>query len=208
MLVERYGSTSLLFNFRNKENKEQLSAVAAMLGRAAELESEGIIAFFQSYKYLLTVKQFIKEEPYFGRCFFDDKEGTHVFESYQKEIRLRRPAILFSVMGGRLSEGINFSDELARRLLIFGLPYSDVKAPEIVERMSYYDRQKGKLTGRDYYENLCMRVVNQTIGRAIRHRNDRALIYLIDERFPAVRNKLSKWLRSRCEAMPNGTDMA
>jgi len=82
-----------------------------------------------------------------------------------------------------------------------------VKAPEIIERMAYYDQQKEQLTGRDYYENLCMRTVNQTIGRAIRHCNDRALIYLIDERFKTVRSKLSKWLRNRCETLSEFTDI-
>ena len=37
--------------------------------------------------------------------------------------------ILISVMGGKLSEGINFADRLARALIVFGLPYSNIYAP-------------------------------------------------------------------------------
>jgi chromosome transmission fidelity protein 1 len=42
-----------------------------------------------------------------------------------------------------------------------------------------------------------MKTVNQTIGRAIRHINDYADIYLIDERYNKKIDKLSKWLRKR-----------
>lgn len=60
--------------------------------------------------------------------------------------------ILVSVMGGRLSEGINFSDRLARSLVVFGLPYPNLFAPEIVESMIYHDNNKiGDYNGRVYY---------------------------------------------------------
>ncbi len=45
-------------------------------------------------------------------------------------------------MGGKLSEGINFSDDLARKLIVFGLPYPNIKGAEIVEQMKYYDDLK------------------------------------------------------------------
>ncbi len=42
-----------------------------------------------------------------------------------------------------------------------------------------------------------MRAVNQSIGRAIRHRNDYAAIVLVDRRFGTerIRGKLPEWIR-------------
>lgn len=42
-----------------------------------------------------------------------------------------------------------------------------------------------------------MKVVNQSIGRALRHKNDFSCILLFDERFsrPSLKNKLSDWAK-------------
>jgi len=44
------------------------------------------------------------------------------------------------VIGGKLSEGINFSDELARTLIVVGLPYPNSQSIEIQEKMKYFDK--------------------------------------------------------------------
>lgn len=65
--------------------------------------------------------------------FYDSSKGNSTFEQYQAEIKeKKRSALLVSVMGGRLSEGINFADELARAIIVLGLPYPNLKAPEII----------------------------------------------------------------------------
>ena len=124
--------------------------------------------------------------------------------------------MLFCVVGAKMSEGINFSDGLARCVVMVGLPFPNPSDPELRERMAYFDRtavatdspaagtsKSPGLTaaagGQEYYENICMRAVNQSIGRAIRHRLDHATILLVDERYGStrIRRKLPRWIDRR-----------
>lgn len=74
-------------------------------------------------------------------------------------------AAMFAVMGGRLSEGVNFSDGLARAVVIVGLPFPNVMNAEVAERASHYAKMRGAPGGAgEYVENMCMRTVNQTLG--------------------------------------------
>ncbi|GLI65473.1 hypothetical protein VaNZ11_009010, partial [Volvox africanus] len=188
----------------------------------------------------------------------------------------RRPngAVLLSVVGGKLSEGINFGDDLGRCVVVLGLPYPNPSEPELRERMRYLDEAAAssashpaastaamdtgaavttaakstasgsgdctksipwaaavgardavtsfpssgtsgcaitpsgtasammsdliatggnspvfaapaspallpRLTGRQYYEGLCIKAVNQCVGRVIRHARDYATIVLV-----------------------------
>lgn len=93
-----------------------------------------------------------------------------------------RGAILFAVMGGRLSEGLNFADHLARGVVLIGLPYS---SPEEVTTRCFlaHIAESFPSTLFQLYTDLCMRSVNQSIGRCVRHREDYAVAVLMDARY-------------------------
>ena len=127
--------------------------------------------------------------------------------------------LLLSVVGGSLSEGINFSDALGRAVIVVGLPFPNPHSAEWKAKAAYVEAKvtaqtthadsvsarsesgvgekvDPKAASRDFYENVCMRAVNQCIGRAIRHKNDYAAILLLDRRygFPRIRAKLPGWI--------------
>ena len=129
-------------------------------------------------------------------------------------------ALMLCVCGGKLSEGINFKDELGRLVVMVGLPFANPEEPELAARMAYLDAEdrggldthtagpaaagrdaefgmKKKSRGREYYEALCMRSVNQSVGRAIRHAGDYAAILFCDGRWArpgGVAAQLPRWI--------------
>lgn len=149
------------------------------------------------------------------------KEGNtdDILLEYSKKVESGSGALLLSVVGGRLSEGINFSDKLGRGVLIVGLPFPNIHSAVWKAKIDHIEKQTyakltqnetdlsisrrreaetaAKAAGRDFFENSCMRAVNQCIGRAIRHRNDYAAIVLIDRRYETqrVQGKLPAWIR-------------
>jgi chromosome transmission fidelity protein 1 len=120
-----------------------------------------------------------------------------------------RGALLFAVIGGSLSEGINFSDALGRGVVVVGLPFPNPHSADWKARTQYISSkatsngQDGKAAARDFYENVCMRAVNQCVGRAIRHRGDYAAILMLDKRYSAqrIQAKLPQWIR---DSLANG----
>ena len=140
-----------------------------------------------------------------------------ILTNYTKSIKAGTGGLLFSIVGGKMSEGINFSDELARCVCIVGLPYPNIGSAEMIEKMRYLDTMKlpssstaaaAENAGRAYYENTCWKAINQSIGRAIRHRGDYATLVLIDKRYGRtnIPTKLPHWLANSFRQMQNFPD--
>jgi chromosome transmission fidelity protein 1 len=185
-------------------------------------------------------------------------EVEAVLQQYSECIEQGKGAVMLSVVGGKLSEGINFQDGLGRWagccapapaaarvslgsrqprdkvlalasrqgagrcralarppglppacrcVVVLGMPYPNPSDPELQERMCFLDAaskagQPG-ISGREYYDNLCMNAVNQCVGRVIRHAGDYAAIVLADARYAQQRasglspvQKLPKWIQA------------
>ena len=129
---------------------------------------------------------------------------------YSHAIDSGKGGLLFSVVGGKMSEGINFNDNLGRGVIMVGLPFPNSQNAEWraklqhVEKVAAQNSTESTLdfarnAGRDFYENACMRTVNQGIGRVIRHKHDYAVILLLDQRYSLQRitGKLPGWIRDR-----------
>uniref|UniRef100_A0A671VRG8 ATP-dependent DNA helicase DDX11 n=1 Tax=Sparus aurata TaxID=8175 RepID=A0A671VRG8_SPAAU len=203
------------FTFQNRDSPRMMDETGRILSNICNVVPGGVVCFFPSYEYSrriishweasgaltrLANKKKIFQEPKkanqveqvlseFSRCIQVDSSLTG--------------ALLFSVVGGKMSEGINFSDDLGRCVVMVGMPYPNIKSPELQEKMSYLDKHLphggGRSPGQALIENLCMKAVNQSIGRAIRHRGDYSSMVLCDRRYarPATLSKLPTWIKDR-----------
>ncbi|KAK1225406.1 ATP-dependent DNA helicase chl1 [Marasmius sp. AFHP31] len=195
----------------------------------------GMVVFFPSYNFLNKAKELWTASKMMDkfsskkRVFFEPDDNAQVdavLQDYSKAARSPpsdsklRGAMLFAVIGAKLSEGLNFSDDLARAVVIIGLPFANLGSSELQERMKYVRRLEEKENtkngtptptptptpktkpagtkdaGAELYENMCMNAVNQSIGRAIRHKGDWAALLLLDRRYatPSISKKLPGWI--------------
>lgn len=107
----------------------------------------------------------------------------------------RSGAIFFAVYRGKVSEGINFSDNYCRSVIAIGIPYQNFGSYDVSLKLKYQDENGKKLSSRDWYSEDAFRSINQAVGRCIRHKYDYGSIILIDKRYNEVnfQKMLSKW---------------
>ena len=207
------------FNYNSRDTTQVLDELGKQLVALSSIAPSGMVVFFVSYDYMDKVVNHFKKHNFFNQLnekktvFSEPKLSSdcdRVFNEYTKCIKKPKPnskqdgAILFAVVGGKMSEGINFSDELGRCVIIVGQPFANIKSLELQEKMQYLNKTqpKGsgeKTAGQQYYESICWKAINQSIGRAIRHQNDYASIVLIDSRYctnsmASLKEKLPQWI--------------
>lgn len=59
-------------------------------------------------------------------------------------------ALLFCVCRGKISEGIDFPNELCRAVIFVGIPFPNVRDPVINEKKSHYDKIAKLETGKKF----------------------------------------------------------
>ncbi|XP_032893656.1 ATP-dependent DNA helicase DDX11 [Amblyraja radiata] len=209
----------LEFTFQKRDKTPLLDECGRVLVNLCKVVPGGIVCFFPSYEYenlvykhwektgllvQLETKKKIFQEP--RKASLVEQVLSEYSRCIQNSSETPGPitgALLLSVVGGKMSEGINFSDDMGRCVVMIGMPFPNVNSPELQERMAYLDKNMaktdGKSPGKVLLENLCMKAVNQSIGRVIRHREDYANIVLLDHRYtqPRILGKLPSWIRGR-----------
>ncbi|XP_033615327.1 ATP-dependent DNA helicase DDX11 [Fukomys damarensis] len=212
----------LEFTYQKRELPAMMDEAGHVLCNLCNVVPGGLVCFFPSYEYQRQVLAHWDKRGLLSRLavrkqiFQEPKRASQVEQvlaAYAKCIKSCvqaggpvTGALLLSVVGGKMSEGINFSDDLGRCVVMVGMPYPNIRAPELQEKMAYLDQRLPAAPGqvppsKALVENLCMKAVNQSIGRAIRHQRDFASIVLLDQRYARapVLAKLPAWIRDRVE---------
>ncbi|EXV00486.1 DEAD-like helicases superfamily protein [Metarhizium robertsii] len=255
----RPGGSSFEFSYQRRGDSEMVKELGLAILNICSVVPDGVVVFFPSYGYLEEVvaawsrrapgdknpQTTIWDRLQTRKMVFRETKGCssdEVLQEYSQAIlgnggsttglvKGKGGALLLSVVGGKMSEGINFSDRLGRCVMVVGLPYPNIASPEWKAKMDYIESTtlanlqdsrrdagpkltkdeaaaRAKQAARDFYENACMRAVNQSIGRAIRHKGDYAAIVLADRRYATerIQGKLPGWIRSGMDARGSGGD--
>ncbi|KAI3854561.1 hypothetical protein MKW92_042093 [Papaver armeniacum] len=251
-------SMSFDFSYSSRTSPNMIEELGRLLCNLVTVVPEGMVVFFSSYEYEAQVHDAWKSSGTLTRIMkkkrlFREPRSNVDVDAFLREYKetvinlsgnhpkegpvSQNGALLLAVVGGKISEGINFSDGMGRCVVMVGLPYPSPSDVELLERVKHIEglgysntsdtpklgvsnklanvdaAQAGfsvlkscNRRGREYYENLCMKAVNQSIGRVIRHAKDYAAILLVDSRYASnpsqmsfshSANKLPKWIKDR-----------
>ncbi|KAL2538076.1 RAD3-like DNA-binding helicase protein [Forsythia ovata] len=135
-----------------------------------------------------------------GRKIRSKKSDFKNGETVKSPKTTKNGAAFLAVCRGKVSEGIDFSDENARAVVIVGIPFPNINNIKVAQKKKFNDRyesSKNLVNGNEWYCHQAFRALNQAIGRCIRHRFDYGAVVFLDERFRKDRNRtyISKWLR-------------
>eukprot|EP00127_Corallochytrium_limacisporum_P004627 Clim_evm2s171 gene=Clim_evmTU2s171 len=229
-LVSSMQGVKLTFGYQDRRHPAIVRGSGQLLLRVCQTTPDGVVVFFQSYSELASycnaweASGILKMITQY-KAVFQEAAGTGVdatVRAYSEAIRntyadpnapislqvnRQRGGVLLAVTGGKLSEGINFKDELARAVIVMGMPYPNLRSVEMREMLKHLEKkhrtQHPNATEKqmdaarsNYIQTLAMKAVNQSIGRAIRHGNDYAAVLLVDERFdrPAIHAHIPRWM--------------
>jgi len=153
------------------------------------------IVFFPSFNIMSMFKNQIDLDNINRGVYFEEQEMSQtalmelVSDFKQHGNQNEGGATLFSVIGGRISEGMDFPAEQLEIAVIVGIPYPKPTARQRgLQR--YYDIKFGK--GWEYtVEAPTARKLLQSIGRLIRDENDRGVAVILDRRAP----RFKKYIR-------------
>jgi regulator of telomere elongation helicase 1 len=222
--------TQFKFDAGNRSNTHMIEELGNTISDLCKVTPGGILVFFTAYTFMNSCigtwaeKEILSEIEKSKEIFKDVSDSNKnklVLKSFTEACqgstengpsyrKAKKGGILFSVCRGTSSEGIDFSDDMARMVIIVGIPYpnlGDVKVnlkKEFLDEyntkyFNYLDKSMNikKLTSGDWYTQSATKAVNQALGRVIRHIDDYGTMILIDSRYKELLYKkvFSAWLR-------------
>ncbi|RUP49912.1 hypothetical protein BC936DRAFT_141005 [Jimgerdemannia flammicorona] len=222
-VAEGPSSMPLEFTFEKRSDAKLIDELGQIVVNLCNLIPDGVVCFFASYAYLEQVTRRwegsggVLERIGKRKKVFREPRQANEVEQTLRDYALcidssetgspLNGALLLCVVGGKMSEGINFSDRLGRfgtelfhhhmtttaihfglliiyfgyltfvpfhgslplrrGVIMVGLPFANLGSAELTEKMRYIQERPGATpdAAKDYYENLCMRAVNQSIGK-------------------------------------------
>ncbi|XP_008474946.1 ATP-dependent DNA helicase DDX11-like [Diaphorina citri] len=128
------GPTNRKFDltFENRTKGDTLKEIAMTITNLCTIVPKGMVCFFPSYDYEAIVYNYMRDNHFIERIariakkkvvFREPKKTSEVdkvLSDYGTSVE-KGGALMLSVIGGKLSEGLNFSDDLGRCVVVVGI---------------------------------------------------------------------------------------
>ena len=223
------------YTYGKRDEKDLQHHTGVFLGNCCATVPQGIVVFFPSY---FVLNDYIKRWKTHGNGViwkrmnqfktvavesrkkkdfkFEWKKFSLACTGRQPEFGQNNPqngGIFLAVAGAKLSEGIDFTDGMARLVVMIGIPFKSSKAQSVKQKKDYLNRVIKEVkgynnplyqSGSSWYNSEAYRSINQAIGRVIRHNCDYGGIVLLDQRYnwSGKLEDISHWMRPhifKCE---------
>ncbi|KAK1941170.1 Fanconi anemia group J [Phytophthora citrophthora] len=240
-LMNGPGSVDLLSTYKNQQNFKYQDSMGYLLLQYAQMIPGGILMFFPSYALMGILKARWKRSGIWDKIklhkkiFSEPRQGGKDFDELLDKFKntiaqyaatheepsgwsgnqtepKETGAIFLAVYRGKVSEGIDFSDDNARAVLAVGIPFPNFKDLKVSLKREYQDKKSREdrrlVNGSYWYKLQAFRALNQALGRCIRHRRDYGAVLLLDSRHRNNMhgNSLSKWMRPHVQEFRSSED--
>ncbi len=177
------------------------SKYAMEIRRITDQNKLKTLVFFPSFR---TLKRIEDSMPGFDHLSeyqgITQLELNRLLASFQE-----KTDVVFAVMGGRMSEGINLPGHMLEMVIICGIPFPK---PTLKQRAlsAYYDMKFS--AGWEYaFLGPAITKVRQAIGRVIRNQEDRGVAIILDSRaemmYPYIKAKVSNDISANIQQFLN-----
>ncbi len=162
-----------------EKNGEESKKIASILEKILSTKHNALV-LFPSYRIM---EKILNEDIIVnGEIFIERQNITQTEFTRYMHLFKRHGGTFFSVFGSRISEGIDFPENILEMVVIVGIPYPKPTARQQLMEM-YYKNELGK---ERVYQFLVHgpagRKIVQAFGRMIRSSKDRGIGIILDER--------------------------
>jgi DNA excision repair protein ERCC-2 len=156
---------------------DMIKKIAGYIEKICNNVNKNTLVFFPSYSVMKRFMDFLN----ISRNLYVEERNERQEELMNKIENFKKSGGVFlSVIGGKISEGIDFPSEELEIVLIVGLPYPPPSAKQ--SALQKYYENKNQNGWKYAFEAPAIRKTMQAIGRLIRNENDRGIAIILDER--------------------------
>ncbi|MGC9190324.1 MAG: ATP-dependent DNA helicase [Candidatus Micrarchaeia archaeon] len=158
---------------------EEYKRIAERISKVKSAIPGRIAVFFPSFEVLNSTLRYMKGvEVHIQHPSMSSAEIETLLSSFKKS----SDSMLFGVLGGSLSEGVDYPKNMLKGVIIVGVPLPKPDL-EITAKINYYDKKFGGKGVEYAYVTPAVIKGIQAAGRAIRSEKDKATIIFMDKRY-------------------------